>query len=119
MAISLVFCVSCNQNSDKKSADDENSVSKTDTTICDSTQKYHGSPAFVEVMNFLDETEAQLDTCNREQFIEIHKLTYENVFAKYGKDDITTEENETLRVRYRDFVTKVVEKARDFDMGEN
>ena len=75
-------------------------------------------PAFVEIMTYLDETEAKLDNCTREQFMDIHKLTYETVLSKYGENDITAEENETLRVRYGEFVNKVAEKAKDFGMGD-
>ena len=116
MAMGLVFCVSCNQNNDTKSPATENTAPETETTTTESTPKYEGSPAFVEIMTYLDETEAKLDNCTREQFIEIHKLTYETVLSKYGEDDITAEENETLRVRYGEFVKKVAEKAKDFGM---
>ena len=50
--------------------------------------------------------------------MDIHKLTYETVLSKYGENDITAEENETLSVRYGEFVNKVAEKAKDFGMGE-
>lgn len=44
--------------------------------------------------------------------MDIHKLTYETVLSKYGEKDITAEENETLRVRYGEFVNKVAEKRK-------
>ena len=118
MSIGLVFCVSCNQNGDTKSAPEEKSATETEAATTESTPKYEGSPAFVEIMTFLDNTEAQLDNCTREQFMDIHKITYDTVLAKYGEDDITAEENEVLRVRYGKFVEKVAEKAKDFGMGD-
>lgn len=118
MAICLVFCVSCNNNTDTESTTNENTATEAETTPAENTPKYEGSPAFVEVMTFLDEKEAMLENCDYDQFMEIHKLTYENVLHKYSEDDITSEENETLRLRYKDFVEKVAEKAKDFNMGE-
>ena len=118
MAMALVFCVSCKQNNDTKSPAEENTALETETTTTESAPKYEGSPAFVEIMTYLDETEAKLDNCTREQFMDIHKLTYETVLSKYGENDITAEENETLRVRYGEFVNKVAEKAKDFGMGD-
>ena len=118
MAMGLVFCVSCNQNNDTKSPADENTVIETETTTVESTPKYEGSPAYVEIMTYFDNTEAQLENCSLEQYKLIHKMTYETVLAKYDEDDITPEENEELRVRYGQFVEKVAEKAKDFDMAE-
>lgn len=61
--MALVFCVSCKQNNDTKSPAEENTVLETETTTTESTPKYEGSPAFVEIMTYLDETEAKLDNC--------------------------------------------------------
>ena len=65
---------------------------------------------------FISFQNALLKKCG--EFMYIHKLTYETVLSKYGENDITAEENETLRVRYGEFVNKVAEKAKDFGMGE-
>ena len=118
MALCLVFCVSCNNNNATESTANENPATEAEITTPENTPKYEGSPAFVEVMTFLDEKEAMLESCDYDQFMEIHKLTFENVLQKYSADDITSEENETLRVRYGEFVEKVAEKAKDFNMGE-
>ena len=118
MVICLVFCVSCNNNNDTESAATENAATETESATPENTPKYEGSPAFVEVMTFLDEKEAMLESCDYDQFMEIHKMTFENVLQKYSADDITPEENETLRLRYKDFVEKVAEKAKDFNIGE-
>jgi hypothetical protein len=118
MAICLVFFVSCHNNNDTESAATENAATETESATPENAPKYEGSPAFVEVMTFLDEKEAMLENCDYDQFMEIHKLTFENVIHKYSADDITSEENETLRLRYKDFVDKVAEKAKDFNMGE-
>lgn len=118
MAICLVFCVSCNNNNATESTANENPATEAESTTPENTTKYEGSPAFVEVMTFLDEREALLENCDYDQFMKIHKLTFENVLHKYSADDITSEENETLRVRYGEFVEKVAEKAKDFNMGE-
>ena len=118
MALCLVFCVSCNNNNATENTANENPATEAENTTPESTPKYEGSPAFVEVMTFLDEKEAMLESCDHDQFMEIHKLTFENVLQKYSADDITPEENETLRLRYKDFVEKVAEKAKDFNMGE-
>ena len=118
MALCLVFCVSCNNNNATESTANENPATEAETTTPENAPKYEGSPAFVEVMTFLDEKEAMLESCDYDQFMEIHKMTFENVLQKYSADDITPEENETLRVRYGEFVEKVAEKAKDFNMGE-
>lgn len=56
MVICLVFCVSCNNNNDTESA-----ATETESATPENTPKYEGSPAFVEVMTFLDEKEAMLE----------------------------------------------------------
>ena len=118
MAICLIFCVSCHKNNDTKSTAKENTATEAESTPTENTPKYEGSPAFVEIMTFFDEKEAQLENCDYDQFMEIHKMTYETVLSKYGEDDITSEENEVLHARYGEFVEKVAEKAKDFNMGE-
>lgn len=122
MSLCLLLCVSCGEKKPTESpanmGDNTEIEATTTTSSTESTPKYEGSPAYVEIMTYFDNTEAQLENCNLEQYQLIHKMTYETVLAKYGEDDITPEENEELRVRYGQFVEKVAEKAKDFGMAE-
>lgn len=117
MAISLVFCVSCTNKNDKTADDSKATATEKENTNTDNTPKYTGSPAFVEIMTYFDETETKLENCTQEQYKEIHDITYETVLGKYGENDVTPEENETLRVRWGEFVNNVAEKAKDFGMN--